>query len=487
MARKALRVSIIEEIHRFKSLGLSERAIARALKVHRSTVKKYMQGELGLFLVERQQESSWTNNVDWGEVRAEIQKGVPVNVLWEELSESGKVPVQYAGFWKQFRHRYPELSKSMHRVFEAGSRGEIDYCDGIEILDPVTGEIKSTQLFVGVLCHSRYTFAEFTWSQKTEDFLSSHVNMLEFFGGSPQVISPDNLKSAVSKSHRYDPVTNQSYSRLASHYDFAVVPARVRKPKDKAIVERTIQIFQRWFYFRVRNQTFTSLQELNLILREYLVKFNQKNHRIFRCSREEMFLNEKEALKPLPQTPYEVSVHKTAKLHEDCHLVFDSNYYSAPYLLRGKVLDVWSTAKSIEIYSEGNRVAFHSRCPGHGRFRTKIEHYPPEHRAYAETTPQYLINQAEKIGPHTKDLVKALLSESHPLRHLRRLLGIVRLAKQYSTEEMEKACGMANQFGNRTYPFIERLLKNKSFMSSTQSKKVCRKPNPHLRGSELFH
>lgn len=487
MARKALRVSIIEEIIRYRSLDLSERAIARALKVHRNTVKKYLQGVLESAQSDSSQLPNWLERVDWEDMRAQAQKGVPVNILWEELSEAGTVPVQYAGFLKQLRRRYPNLATSMHRVFEPGSRCEIDYCDGIEILDPSTGELRRTQLFVGVLCHSRYTFAEFTWTQKVEDFLSSHVHMLEYFDGSPEVISPDNLKSAVTKAHRYDPVTNPSYTRLAAHYRFAVVPARVRKPKDKAIVERTIQIFQRWFYYRVRKQTFMSLHELNQCLREHLVKFNQKRHRILRCSREEMFLSEKNQLQTLPQAPYEVAVHKLAKLHEDCHLVFDGNYYSAPYPLRGHVLDVWSTATTVEIYNEGTRVAFHSRYHGHGKFRTQKEHYPPEHRAYAETTPQYLIKQAEKIGPHTHSLAKALMADGHPLRHLRRLQGIIRLGRDYPVGQMENACELANQFGNRTYPLIERLLKNKNLMAQNQLSKVHREPNPHLRGEELFH
>ena len=154
----------------------------------------------------------------------------------------------------------------MHRRFRPGERCEVDYCDGIDILDPVSGEIVKTHLFVGALCFSRYTFAEFSLSQSSHDFLDSHRRMFEFFKGVPQVISPDNLKSAVTKTHIYDPDLNKAYVRLGQHYRCAVVPARVRRPKDKAIVERTIQIFQRWFFFKVRHYTFTSIVELNKVL-----------------------------------------------------------------------------------------------------------------------------------------------------------------------------------------------------------------------------
>ena len=173
------------------------------------------------------------------------------------------------------------------------------------------------------------------------------------------MLSPDNLKSAVTKAHRYDPTINQSYTRLAEYYDVSVVPARVRRPQDKAIVERTIQIFQRWFYMRVRYRTFTSLVELNQCLREHLALFNRKRHRIFKRTREAMYEDERSHLKPLPEVPYRVATYHKALLSRDCHLVFDSNFYSAPHWLRGKELDIWATSLQVEIYHESERVAVH--------------------------------------------------------------------------------------------------------------------------------
>ena len=222
-------------------------------------------------------------------------------------------------------------------------------------------------------------------------------------------MSPDNLKSAVTKAHKYDPVVNPAYARLAEHYNFAVVPARVRKPKDKAIVERSIQCFQRWFFYRVRDLTFTSLKQLNGTLAEYLIKFNNKKHRIFQLSRSEMFQLEKEALQPLPQTAYMVSTFKAAKVHEDCHFVFEKNYYSVPHQLRGQQIDIWISAKTVEAYKDGQQIAVHARARGAGRFKTKKEHYPEGHKAYSEATPQYLLSQAEGIGPNTKALAQVLL------------------------------------------------------------------------------
>ena len=277
MSGVVLHMKIIEDVSRLAGLNLTDRAIARALKIDRRSVKKYRASpNFNADQSPQMQAPEWHDHLDWGEVIAEVRRGVPVNVVWEELKETGKIDIQYPGFWKQLSKRMPDNASSCVRVFTPGERVEIDYCDGINIIDRFTGQVIKTQLFVGVLCHSRYAFAEFTLTQSSADFLSSHVRMFEHFGGTPQIVTPDNLKSAVTKAHRYSPVVNPAYTRLAAHYDIAVVPARVARPKDKAIVERTIQIFQRWFYFRVRGLTFNSLVELNRVLASDLVIFHQK-------------------------------------------------------------------------------------------------------------------------------------------------------------------------------------------------------------------
>ncbi len=478
-----------DEIKRLKDLGLSDRAIARSLKIHRKTVKKYLDERVEvppppIAAIE----PLWAEKLDWQNLIAEAQRGTPVTVLWEELIESSQITIQYPGFWKQFKKRCPTLAQSMHRVFAPGSRCEIDYADGLEFLNPATGEIIETELFMGVLCHSRYVFGEFTLSQSSADFLSSHVKMLESFGGVPEIVSPDNLKSAVTKAHRYDPALNPAYTRLASHYGFAVVPARVRTPKDKAIVERTIQIFQRWFYFKVRHRTFTSLIELNQVLREHIEIFHRKKHRIFRRTRIEMFECEKAHLQPMPEKRYEVATHHKARLHADCHLMSDKCYYSAPYQLRGQELDVWLTPDTVEIYHNGARVAFHARHKHEGsKFITSPKHYPPGHEAYHETTPQYVRDQAQKVGPQTAKLIETLMSGPHPLKYLRRAQGIVRLAHRYGHQSMELAARQANGFGVTSYQFIERLLKNgKAKIIKTKAPKR-ELSNPLLRGEKLFH
>lgn len=491
MAAKVLAMAIQAEIRRLKGLGMKERAIARALRCSRKTVTRYLTdstAEKPPLTEEKLPADTWQNRIDWKKISVEVHLGTPLKVLWEELIERSVLTIEYPGFWKQFRRRFPDLPQSMHRVFAPGARTEIDYCDGIDILNPLTGEILSTQLFVGVLCHSRYVFGEFTHSQKSCDFLSSHVRMFEAFGGTTQVLSPDNLKSAVTKPHRYDPLINPAYTRLAEYYGVAVVPARVKTPKDKAIVERTIQIFQRWFYFRVRHRTFTSLVELNQSLKEHIYIFHQRKHRLLRRTRQEMFESEKSSLIPLPLQSYEVSTHHRAKPYSDCHLIFEKNFYSAPYGLRGQELDIWASPTVVEIYHNASRVALHCRRKSEGHYVTDNNHYPPGHQAYSETTPIQVREQAERIGLHTQQLIDQLISGPYPLRYLRRAQGIIGLSKKYGPENLEKACKKANNFTQTNYHWIEGILKRGRLESEEDmSRPIIRGLNPHLRGQGLFH
>ncbi len=497
MAGNGLNVKEIEEIKRLWKLGLKNRKIAKALGVHRNTVNKYVAewsapslpvAPEAIVGAEVEDGGTWILDLDWEKIRGEYLQGVSLNVIHQELYESNKVPVQYSGFWKQLKKKLSLSEATMVRVFKPGSRIEIDYADGIDILDPISGELRKTQFFVGVLCHSRYTFAEFTWSQKSEDFLESHVNMFDFFQGTAQILSPDNLKSAVTKATRYDPVINQGYTRLAEHFGVAVVPARVRTPKDKAIVERTIQIFQKWFFMKVRDRLFTSLTELNLCLKEHLVLFNQKQHRIFRRSRAEMFADERAHLGALPVERYKVATYHRAKLCRDCHLEFEKNFYSAPHGHRGKELDVWATQKSLEIYFDGERIAFHVRSHGRGSYFTDTNHYPAAHQAYADEDIEKIITRAVRVGAETEELIRGLLEGPCPLRHYRRCQGMLALSRKHSPELLEQACKQANNFRQPNLQYLERVIKASQGVKQQQSPAIIkRSSNPHLRGVESIH
>jgi transposase len=307
--------------------------------------------------------------------------------------------------------------------------------------------------------------------------------MFNFFGGVPHQLAPDNLKSAVNKAHKYDPDINPAYQRLAHHFNLAVVPARVRTPKDKAIVERSVQIFQKWFYKKVRKRTFTSLLELNKALEDHLVDFNNKKHRILGCSRSEAFIEEKKDLNPLPENEFVVRTHKTATLHHDCHLYFDTNFYSAPWEYREKELDVWGSEKTVEIFFEGKILAQHARSRGKNKVITNKDHYPAAHRAYLEITPQYLLEKAKSSGEDVYRLIESLFSAPHPLQHLRRAQGIIALVKKYPRDQLNHACEQALLLNRPYIRFIEAMAKRPPYKSSEIPK---REENPYLRQGDLL-
>lgn len=480
MARRPTSMNKQNEITRLKNLGIKERAIARALKMSRKTVRKYLDDSLVPLVPSSKFLFSWEEII-----REHQVNDVPLLILWEELKNDNKTNWSYSYFWKQFQKHCPSSKEvTMIRHHISGEKAEIDYCDGIDILDPVTGELVKTHLFVGVLCRSRYTYAEFSFSQKSADFLNSHVRMFKFFGGVPRQLAPDNLKSAVNKTHRYDPDINPAYQRLAHHFNLAVVPARVRTPKDKAIVERSIQIFQRWFFKKVRKRTFTSLIELNRALHEHLVEFNNKKHRILGCSRSEAFQEEKIDLGPLPEVEFMVRTHKRATLHHDCHLQFETNFYSSPWIHREKELDVWASEKAIEIFFDGSLIAQHPRSKGKNKVITNKDHYPPAHKAYLEVTPQYLIEKSKKAGKDVHDLIISLLSGPHPLQHLRRAQGIVALIKKYPPDQLNYACEHALLLKRPYIRFIEAMAKKPAYKSSEIPK---RENNPYLRQDDLLN
>ncbi len=484
MARKPISMNKITEIQRLKDLGFKERKIARSLKMSRKTVAKYLTAAapvLGPPLAQI--------NFDWADVIQEhTLSAVPLTVLHQELVDSEKTCWTYSYFWKQYQKIAPSSSQAtMARVHAIGERAEIDYCDGINLIDLATGEVIKTQFFVGVLCHSRYTFAEFSYSQKSLDFLNSHVRMFNFFGGTPRQLSPDNLRSAVNKSNRYDPEINPAYQRLADHYKIAVVPARVRRPQDKAIVERTIQIFQKWFYFVVRKRVFSSLLELNKVLADHLEKFNLKKHRLLGCSRSEAFEKERPHLSELPSTEFAVRTHKQATLHNDCHIQFDGNFYSAPWNYRGQQLDVWCCEKRLEIFYNGELLAQHARkLPNRYSHCTNNSHYPPSHKAYLEVSPQNLLVRAKEAGPQVEALVEALLKIKFPLRHLRKVEGILALLKKYSQAELNYACGQALTYNRPVVRFIEALAKSYKGQIETKNETPERGTNQFLRQQELL-
>jgi transposase len=289
------------------------------------------------------------------------------------------------------------------------------------------------------------------------------VRALSFLGGVPEILVPDNLKAGVKSPHRYEPDLNPSYQEFARYYGVAVVPTRVRKPKDKAKVEVGVQVVERWILARLRDHTFFSLAELNQAIRKLLAELNNRPMRHLGQSRRELFEGlDKPALRPLPTQPYEFARWEKARVHIDYHVQFDKHYYSVPFRLMGKEVEVRATEKTVEIYHQRTRQASHPRSQRRGHYSTQREHMPPSHQAYGDWSPERFLHWAEEIGPDTRRLIAAVLeSRGHPQQAYRSCLGILGLANRYTHPRLEAACCRALPAGIRSYKGIHNILENK--------------------------
>jgi len=351
----------------------------------------------------------------------------------------------------------------MRHEHRAGEKMFVDYAgQTVSVIDRETGEIHKAQIFVAVLGASSYTYAEATLSQQIEDWIGSHVRAFSFFGGVTEAIVPDNLKSGVSKACRYEPDINPTYHDLANHYQTVVLPARVRKPRDKAKAEAGVLLVERWILARLRQHTFFSLAELNKAIGELLTILNGKPFKKLPGSRQSRFAElDQPALKPLPAAPYEVAYWKKAMVHLDYHVEVEGHYYSVPYTLVKKQLEIRYTRTTVECLYRNQRIASHLRNQVRGRHTTIKEHMPPRHRQYTEWNPERFIRWAEKIGPQTKVLTETLLVQrAHPQQAYRTLLGILRLGKAYGEQRLEAACDRALHINALSYRSIESILKN---------------------------
>lgn len=402
---------------------------------------------------------------DWAEVNTELRrKGVTLALLWEEYrAEHPKDSYQYSRFCDLYREWRGKCDLSMRQEHRAGEKTFVDYCgQTVPVIGGRTGEIREAQIFVAVLGASNYTYAEATWTQSLPDWIASHQRAFAFVGGVTEILVPDNTRCGVSRSCRYEPDLNPTYQDMASHYGTAVIPARVRRPQDKAKVEVGVQIVERWILAALRHRVFHSLVELNGAIAELLERLNSRPFRKLPGSRRSQFeALDRPALRPLPAVPYEYAEWKKATVGIDYHIEIERHYYSVPYQLAGKKLDVRMTPNVIEVFQKGVRVASHCRSYLKGRHTTVPEHMPPSHRAYLSWTPERLLRWASKTGPSAARLAEAIMeTKAHPQQGFRAILGILRLVKTYGDERVEAACARALALNALSYRSVESILKN---------------------------
>lgn len=478
------RPAVAQYLSRFEAAGLSWPA---AVQLDDATLERKLYPPVAALLGAERAVPDWTH------VHRELRRqGVTLTLLWHEYKANHSNGFQYSWFCDQYRAWSAKLDVVMRQEHRGGEKLFVDYAgQTVAVIDRHTGEVRQAQVFVAVLGASNYTYAEATWSQQLPDWIGSHVRAFEFLGGVPELIVPDNLRSAVSKVHRYEPDLNPTYQALASHYGVAVLPARVRKPRDKAKAEAGVLLVERWILAVLRHRRFFSLAELNREIARLLHRLNDRPFKKLPGSRRDWFEQlDRPALRPLPAQAYEFAEWKKVRVNIDYHVEIDGHYYSVPYQLVRKPLEARFSTRTVECFHKGQRVASHLRSSLKGRHTTVAAHMPRSHRQYAEWTPQRLIRWAEKTGPATGGVVHAILERrAHPQQGFRSCLGIMRLGKGFGAQRLERACRRALSLGACSYKSIESILRKGLDRQPLRQQQELDLSIEHdnLRGSDYYH
>lgn len=484
MAKRRLSVRKIKEVLRLRyEKNCSTRQIAESLGIGRSTVYDYLyraqRANLTWPLPTEVDESSLEHRLflplssvrdhrpqmpSMDYLHQELKKkGVTLQLLWHEYKEANPDGYQYSQFCFHYHQWVQTLDPPLRQEYRAGEKLFVDYAgQTMEITESESGEIRQAQIFVATLGASNYTFAEATSSQDLPSWIRSHIHAFEFFQGVAEILVPDNLRAAVTRSCRYEPDLNATYREMAEHYGAVIIPARVGKPKDKAKVESGVLRVEQAVLAPLRHRTFFSLADLNEAIRDQLKILNNRPFQKLDASRQILFETlEKPALKPLPVRPYAYADWKKATLNIDYHLEVDHHYYSAPYQMIHQALDVRFTDTLIEIFFKGRRVASHRRSYHRGGYTTLPEHMPKAHQKYLEWTPSRLIQWAATIGPQTQKLLSFILeNRPHPEQGYRSCLGVLRLKDRYNSQRLEAACARALAVKAYSYKNVESILKH---------------------------
>lgn len=495
----------------------SNRKIAEALDISRNTVNHY----IGLFkacdytpkellkmdtsdLKELFTSSTTIDNARYNELMTYFERinqsihhpGFTFQFHYNEYKVNAKNPYSYTQFMEHYRRKYHKVKGSMKLNHEAGKELYIDYAGKhLYVVDKETGEEIEVEVFIGLLPHSQYTYVEACYSQKREDMIHCLGNALSFYGGVPKAIVSDNLKSAVSRASKYEPVINRSLKDFARHYNCVINPTRSYSPQDKALVENAVQLTYQRIYYPLREMTFFSLADLNKEIRRLLEQYNdllfqRKDH-----SRKELFQSvERSYLKPLPNEAYELKDYKRAKVQKMGYVYFspDKSYYSVPYRYIGKSTQIHYTYSCVEVYYNNERIALHKRNPANGIYITNKSHLSSSHQAYSDWSPDYFKQKAVKHGNHVLAFVEGVLSQGdYPETAYKRSMGVIQLQRTYGSQRLNNACKRAIEAGTFSYHRLKNILKNNldSIATESQQKSLFKSHIPNhknLRGAANY-
>jgi transposase len=505
----------VRDVLRLKAAGVSGNEIARRLNVAPSTVRLTLQRlaaagltwplsaevtdtalEALLFTaVGTKQGHRRHAEPDWAVIHRELKrKHVTLQILWDEYIERHPDGYRYSRFCELYRGWASRLSVTMRQTHAGGDKLFVDYAgDTVPvIIDRLTGKTRPAQIFVAVLGASNFTYAEASWTQALGDWIGAHTRAFAAIGGVPRLLVPDNTKVAVIKACLYEPQVNRTYAEMAAYYDTAVLPARPRRPRDKAKVEVAVLIIERWLLGRLRHRRFYSLAELNTAIAELLRQLNEERpiRRLGVTRRALLEELDRPNLKRLPAEPYSFAEWRVRRVGPDYHVEIAAHFYSVPHRFARREVEARVTPQTVEIFCKGERIAAHRRGSGNHGHTTVAEHMPSSHRRYADWTIERIRRAAASIGPATAALCELILERRpHPEQGFRACLGIVRLVRPFGADRLEAAATRAIEIGTLTYGSVRSILDNKLDRQSPPHPPADGVPilHPNIRGPGYYH
>jgi transposase len=428
---------------------------------------------------------------EWSHVHQELRrKGVTLQLLWQEYHQVHPQGYGYSRFCELYQRWAKTLDPVLRQVHVPGEKLFVDWAgQTVPIHNATDGSITEGHLFVAVLGASNKVFVEAFPNEQLDHWIAGHCHAYAFYGGVPKITVPDNPKTAVTQPCRYEPRLHRSYQEMAEHYGTVILPARPKKPRDKAKVEAGVQLAERQILAALRDQRFFSIGELNQAIAPRLAQINTQPFQKLEGSREQSFQQvEKAQLLPLPANPFTLATWSQATVNIDYHVAVEKHFYSVPYDLVHQTLDVRLTATTVELFRAAKRVAAHPRSFELGRFTTLEEHRPKSHQKHLEWTPGRLIGWAQTVGPNCARVVEQILKDRpHPEQGYRSCLGIMRLGKAFGPQRVESACVRALHFGACSYASINSILKSKLDTQALEQELPLTSPlHDNLRGSPYY-
>ena len=513
MANKTLLMSRIRQIFRFHAQGRSKKQISILTGCSRNTVKKYLYKFIAQGLTYTEIDRMSDHELEQLFCPAEPavveerfeqlqkflpdiekqmkRKGMTLALQWEKYREQCSNSYGIAQFYKHYRDFIKKGRPVMHMEHKAGDKVFIDYAgEQLSVVDKESGELQQVEVFVAILGCSQLTYVEAVYSQKKEDLIKACEHALHYFGGVPAAIVPDNLRSAVTKSNRYEPVINETFADFAEHYGTVVLPARAYHPKDKALVEGAVKLIYRSIYTAVCDGMYHTLEALNTAIRQGLEVHNTAAFKGRDYSRRQQFDEiEKAALQPLPAYPYEFRQQAIVMVMKNGHVCLsaDKHYYSVPYRYIGKRVKLLYTSSRVEIYAHYERIATHPRNGRKYQYTTDQEHLASAHRFLSDWTPEKFIEDARVIGEGVADFILMVFEhKQHPEQAYKSCSGILSLARKVGNARLISACKRAGEYGIYNYPIVVQILEKNLDRIEEEAEQVYMPQHDNIRGNDYY-